>query len=63
MSKNNKSLLLDKYEKISKIENIMNPILVCNEENRFISGKQIKEINIQSNIILLEKFGTNSEML
>ena len=60
MSKNNKSLLQDTYERISKIENIINPILVCNEEHRFIAAEQMREINIQPNSILLEPFGRNT---
>ena len=60
MSKNNKSLLQDTYERISKIENIKNPILVCNEEHRFIAAEQMREINIQPNSILLEPFGRNT---
>lgn len=60
MSKNNKSLLQETYERISKLENIMNPILVCNEEHRFIAAEQMREINIQPNTILLEPFGRNT---
>ena len=60
ISKNNKSLLQDTYERISKIENIINPILVCNEEHRFIAAEQMREINIQPNSILLEPFGRNT---
>ena len=60
ISKNNNSLLQDTYERISKIENIMNPILVCNEEHRFIAAEQMREINIKPNSILLEPFGRNT---
>ena len=60
MSRNNKSLLQETYERISKIENIMNPILVCNEEHRFIAAEQMREINIHPNSILLEPFGRNT---
>ena len=60
MSNNNKSLLQDTYERISNIENIMDPILVCNEEHRFIAAEQMREINIQPNTILLEPFGRNT---
>ena len=60
MSKKNKSLLQDTYERISKIENIINPILVCNEEHRFIVAEQMREINIQPSSILLEPFGRNT---
>ena len=60
ISKNNKSLLQETYERISKIENIMNPILICNEEHRFIAAEQMREMNIKPNKILLEPFGKNN---
>ena len=60
MSKNNKSLLQDTYERISKIENIINPILVCNEEHRFIAAEQMRNINVTPKAIILEPEGKNS---
>ena len=42
------------------INNVDNPILVCNEEHRFIVAEQIREINIKKFSILLEPVGRNT---
>ena len=53
---NDKTLLQNTLERISKLENIDNPILICNEENRFLVAEQIREINIKPKAIILEPF-------
>ena len=40
--------------------NLKKPILVCNEEHRFIVAEQMRELNIEEFIILLEPFGRNT---
>ena len=52
-----KTLLQNTLERISKLENIDSPILICNEENRFLVAEQIREINIKPKAIILEPFG------
>ena len=37
-----------------------NPIIVCNEEHRFITAEQIREININPKLILLEPCSKNT---
>ena len=59
-SYNKKSLLQNTYQRISKLDNISMPILVCNEDHRFIVAEQMREINITPNSILLEPFGRNT---
>ncbi len=54
------TLLQNTYERISKINNIRSPILICNEEHRFIAAEQMREINIKPNRIILEPFGRNT---
>ena len=54
---NEKSLLQNTLERISKLENLDKPILICNEDNRFIVAEQIREINIKPKAIVLEPFG------
>ncbi len=54
------SLLQNTYERVSKINNIKSPILICNEEHRFIVAEQMREINIKPNRIILEPFGRNT---
>ncbi len=54
---NNKTLLQNTLERISELENIDKPILICNETNRFIVAEQIREINVVPKAIVLEPFG------
>ena len=54
------SLLQSTEKRILGIENIKNPILICNEEHRFIVADQMKEININPKAIILEPFGKNT---
>ena len=55
-----KSLLQKTQERINSISNLKNPILICNEEHRFIVAEQFREINIQPKNIILEPFGRNT---
>ena len=54
------SLLQKTIKRILNLKNLKTPILVCNEEHRFIVAEQMREINIQDFIILLEPFGRNT---
>jgi len=58
--KQNKSLLQNTFDRIKNIKNIIDPILVCNEEHRFIAAEQMREINVKPTSILLEPFGRNT---
>ncbi len=60
MSNQGKSLLQETYQRVSNIENLLDPILVCNEEHRFIAAEQMRGINVKPNTILLEPFGRNT---
>ena len=55
-----KSLLQKTQLRINDLKNVSSPILVCNEEHRFIVAEQIREINIESFSILLEPIGRNT---
>ena len=57
---NNKSLLQRTQIRTRKIKNIKNPILICNEEHRFIVAEQMREINANPNSIILEPCGRNT---
>ncbi len=57
---NNYTLLQNTYKRISKINGIKSPILICNEEHRFIAAEQMREINIKPSKILLEPVGRNT---
>ncbi len=54
------SLLQQTIIRISTLKNLKKPILVCNEEHRFIVAEQMREINIEEFIIMLEPFGRNT---
>tara|TARA_B100000886_G_scaffold54682_1_gene33561 strand:- start:27786 stop:29222 length:1437 start_codon:yes stop_codon:yes gene_type:complete len=54
------SLLQNTIKRISTLKNIKKPILVCNEEHRFIVAEQMRELNIEDFVILLEPSGRNT---
>ena len=56
----NFSLLQKTYKRIESIENITRPIIICNEEYRFIVGDQMKKINTEPLSIILEPEGRNT---
>ncbi|MBO8230559.1 mannose-1-phosphate guanylyltransferase/mannose-6-phosphate isomerase [Prochlorococcus marinus str. MU1404] len=59
-SNSNKSLLQLTQERIKNIKGIQQPILICNEEHRFLVAEQMREIDINPMSILLEPFGRNT---
>ena len=46
--------------RILKIKDIDSPIIICNEQNRFITAEQLRKINIEAKSILLEPIGRNT---
>ncbi len=61
IKKEDQNTLLQKtIKRISTLKNLKRPILVCNEEHRFIVAEQLRELNIDEYIILLEPFGRNT---
>ena len=59
-SNSDKSLLQDTQERIKNLKGLKNPILICNEEHRFLVAEQMREIKTIPNSILLEPFGRNT---
>ena len=55
-----KSLLQQTLERLKPIKNLSSPIVVCNEEHRFIVAEQMREIGIKQDSIILEPFGKNT---
>ena len=55
-----KSLLQKTQERINPISNLKNPILICNEDHRFIVAEQFREIKYSPKKIILEPFGRNT---
>ena len=60
LSENKNSLLQNTVNRISGLKNSINPILICNEEHRFLAAEQMRGINITPSSILLEPIGRNT---
>ena len=61
INENKKSSLLQQtYERIRDLDGIKKPILICNEEHRFLVAEQMREIDIVPESILLEPIGRNT---
>ena len=56
----NKTLLQKTVERITSLDNSKSPILICNEEHRFLVAEQMREINVIPSAIILEPFGRNT---
>ena len=39
---------------------VENPLIICNEEHRFLAAEQLRQINKESNGIILEPIGKNT---
>ncbi len=58
--RDHKSLLQQTLERISGLKHLDEPIIICNEEHRFLVAEQLRKINITPNSIILEKQGKNT---
>ena len=54
------TFLQDTILRLNGIKNIQSPLIVCNEEQRFVVAEQMRVINILPESILLEPFGRNT---
>ena len=54
------SFLQKTINRIKACKNIDDPMIICNEEHRFIVAEQIRELNIRPKSILLEPIGRNT---
>ena len=59
-SHSKKTLLQKTYERLIGLEGLDNPILICNEDHRFIVAEQFREINTDPQAIILEPVGRNT---
>ena len=59
-SVSSQSLLQNTYERIKNLKGLKEPILICNEEHRFIAAEQMREINMKPDSIILEPIGKNT---
>ena len=60
--KNNDSLsfLQETVKRVSQNEDVDDPIVICNEEHRFIVAEQLRKIDVHCKSILLEPCGRNT---
>ena len=54
------TLLQKTYKRIENLEDVSRPIIICNEEHRFIVGHQMKDMNVEPLSIILEPEGRNT---
>ena len=54
------SFLQKTVKRLEHFENIDKPIIICNEEHRFIVAEQMRDIKIKPKSILLEPVGRNT---
>ena len=58
--KNDFSLLQNTYLRLKTIKNLEPPIIICNEEQRFLVAEQMMNINVKPKSIILEPEGRNT---
>jgi mannose-1-phosphate guanylyltransferase len=56
----NKTMFQETILRLKGIENIVDPIIICNSNHRFIVAEQLQEIGIINSTILLEPSGRNT---
>ena len=56
----NLSFLQKTVQRLENFENLNKPIIICNEEHRFIVAEQMRDIKIKPQSILLEPVARNT---
>ena len=59
-SNDGKTFLQKTQERLHGLDNVEDPIIICNESHRFIVAEQLRAINISPKKIILEPFGRNT---
>ena len=54
------TLLQQTYQRLTGIEELAPPLLICNEDHRFIVAEQMRQIGVEPAGILLEPMGRNT---
>ena len=55
-----KTLLQQTHQRLNGIEGLAAPLLICNEDHRFIVAEQMRQIDVEPTAILLEPIGRNT---
>ena len=59
-SRTKKTLLQNTYERLQGLEGLEKPILICNEDHRFIVAEQFRDLNTNPQAIILEPVARNT---
>ncbi len=54
------TMLQNTIQRLTNYEGVGGPIIICNENHRFMVAEQVREIDIKSSAIILEPFGRNT---
>mgnify|MGYP000453315602 CR=1 FL=1 len=54
------TMLQDTILRLNGLENLTDPIIICNADHRFLVAEQCQQINIKNPTILLEPVGRNT---
>lgn len=54
------SMLQETISRLEGVENLASPVVVCNEEHRFLVAQQVKDIGVEVDKIILEPIGRNT---
>ena len=54
------SLIQNTYLRLQGLNNLKDPIIISNEEQRFLVAEQMRNISVKPNSIILEPFGRNT---
>ncbi len=57
---NKKTFLQETYKRLIDLNNLGDPIIICNSDHRFIVSEQMADINVNKKHILLEPFSRNT---
>ena len=57
---NDNTMLQNTFLRCSDMSGIISPLVVCNEEHRFMVAEQMRQIRIEPSAIILEPFGRNT---
>ena len=54
------TLLQQTQQRLNGLDGLGSPLLICNEDHRFIVAEQMRQIDVEPNAILLEPMGRNT---
>ena len=54
------TLIQETLQRIQNFDNVTAPIIICNQEHRFVVAEQCKEINVRPKEIILEPYARNT---